>query len=209
LTNYEINIDKKDSNLLPNFCTSDDSSSSDSSDESTETSSDETKSSNLNRNETMFKVEKIVNKKFNKPKKFSKQEKKSQSKWIIYWNRYRRFVHSPRVHFFYDVMFYIIFLALFSYMILCEFNYLDISKEVFKKRSIVPINNNSLLIFSSNSSIIINEKDSNNSANDVYETTQIRTKSTITVPSWIEYLLIYWIFAFVTEEARQVSQLDF
>ena len=184
LTNYEINMDKKEANLVPLICRNEESSSSESSDESTDNEEPLTSSIISIDNDTRINTNEL--KKVNRTK-VSKQLKKKQTKWSTYWSRYKRFVDSPRVHFTYDAIFYIIFLALFSYMILCEFDYY-ISEDN-----------------KSNDTI-----ESNNSSNFNYsnQTTKI-TEKIVKTPSYIEYLLIFWVIAFIIEEIRQVCSYFF
>ncbi len=116
----------------------------------------------------------------NKPVKMMPNENKL-SRWSTYWDFYRRFVSSPRVHFVYDALFYVIFLMLFSYMVLCELSYYEtklVVDTVFNKSS-------------------------------AYNNTEKRMveKTVLKAPSFIEYLLIFWIFSFMMEEARQVRKL--
>ena len=113
LTNYEITIDKKESNLLPSFCLTETSSCSSSSDDSTDS---ELFKPELN---TFSSSKKAINQvgggAKKRAKKYTKKAKKKykQSKWTTYWNRYKRFLHSPYVHFIYDTIFSLLFLVLF------------------------------------------------------------------------------------------------
>ena len=105
------------------------------------------------------------------------------SKSRTYWNRYKSFVNSPRVHFINEAIFNTIFLIIFSYMMLCKFYYYERIDEDFMQ--------------SHNGSIFLNTS------------TQHMTEKEIRIvrmPTYIEYLLIYWIFSFIFEEARQVSR---
>ena len=45
--------------------------------------------------------------------------------------KYNFFIRSPRVHFFYDTLLFLLFLVLFSFTLLCKFNYCDYT--VFKE----------------------------------------------------------------------------
>ena len=195
-------MDKKEANLLPKLCTSynesSSSSSENSSDESTD-SEDEMKFYGSSRNE------------LKKPgaRKFQKRVKKKQTKWATYISRFKRFSNSPRVHFVYEKTFFVIFLLLFSYMILCEFTYYD-KEELFLQ------NETSLYSRMENSSfnsVLIsiesnNFNDSNSSSVDYIfnenSTSSRIIKEVVKKPSWVEYLLIYWMIALMAEEARQV-----
>lgn len=59
------------------------------------------------------------------------EKKPVPSRFRIYWKRYRYFIDSPRVHFFYETLFYSIFLGLFSYMLLCDFEYYENKTDLF------------------------------------------------------------------------------
>ena len=112
-------MDKKEASLVPHICRYDDTSSSESSEDDSSTENDDLSLyiNNLTNNTCESK-----NIKFSKK---SQNYKKKQSKWSTYWSRYKRFVDSPRVHFTYDSIFYLVFLTLFSYVILCEFSYYE------------------------------------------------------------------------------------
>ena len=92
-----------------------------------------------------------------------------------YWN----FILAPRSHFIYKYALFIVFLAVFSYFMLCVFRYDDY----------VPVYN------------------ANNSANS--NSTIIKTERIILAPHWIFYLLIFWIFAFAFNEVVEVINLIF
>lgn len=99
---------------------------------------------------------------------------KDYSALKIYWKRYRYFIDSPRVHFVYETFFYSIFLALFSFMLLCEFEYYQKKPQT-----------NTRFESTKNSTNYINEK----LAKD---------------PSYSEYVIIFWWVMYVIEELRQV-----
>jgi hypothetical protein len=171
-------MDKKEANLVPLVCRNEESSGSESSDESTD--NEEPTSINTDDNHLDACEFKNINR-----TKVSKQFKKKQTKWSTYWSRYKRFVDSPRVHFTYDAIFYIIFLTLFSYMILCEFEYFisenQSLNDLVEKSNVVNVS-------------IYNE--SNSLPNF--------SNKNVKMPSSIEYLLIFWVLAFIIEEIRQV-----
>ena len=113
----------------------------------------------------------------------SANEKK---KMTVYWKRYNSFIKSPKVHFFYDTLFYIIFLMMFSYMLLCDFNYYTITKEIIFTDEIRSFGN-STHAFSMNSTVITQKK--------------------VHAPNVIEYILVFWIVSFIFEEFNQVNGL--
>ena len=174
-------MDKKEANLLPNFCTSEDTSSSEE-DESSDNEDSQTETTND------FAIEPSSSPRVKRSKRKSM---KKQSKWTTYWNRYKRFVHSPRVHFVYDALFYFIFLILFSYMILCEFNYYEhIEVKVTK-----PLNQS----IDNKQNLSVHEL---NNVNGSF-VSNVEQRRVLKKPSLIEYLLIYWMFSFALEEFRQ------
>lgn len=200
-------MDKKEANLLPRFCTTyDDSSSSDgSSDESTD--SEEPRMYRMD-NSVSKNLDSVDGKTAARSKRTNKKIKKKQSKWSTYWSRYKRFVHSPRVHFVYDAVFYIVFLMLFNYMILCEFNYYE--EEIVDYNT---LNEHGSHRYARSVNITTQSplNSTNRTNNEFYQKFNSSIKNTeigkikkVKLPSWIEYLLIYWIFAFMAEEARQV-----
>lgn len=174
-------MEKKEANLLPRFCSNEDSSSS-----SDEETSDESVDGKISR---FHDINKVEYRSIRRSKKSGRTKRKSIV--ATYWDRFKHFVKSPRVHFVYDAFCFSLFLLLFSYMILCEFTYYE---NVLIE---VPIN-------------MINSSFINNSSNLSAPLPQIpitekQMVKEIKKPSFIEYVLIYWMFAFMAEEARQVS----
>lgn len=90
----------------------------------------------------------------------------------VYIKRYKNFVNSPRVHFVFDASFFIIFLMLFSYMMLCKFTFEE--------------------------EVEIRNKSTNESSSDAGQVVMIKT-----VPSFIEYFLLFWVVSLFIEEGRQ------
>ena len=280
MANYEINMDKKEAHLLPHFCRSGESGSSSSS--SSNASSEEESSDNeeysrqrfsSNERNSLAREDSMRSRRSNMPRR---SKKIKQSKWSTYWNRYKRFLQSPRVHFVYDATFYLIFLLFFSYIILCEFGFYEVIEEtteiapvtdaidltdnndytttfppeLYSTTTIVTAENFSYLLrdFATSSSSFTTSspglattsfKLNSNTSYKVKKSVVHRksggggsrrsptlnsTASTVTtgdvqkitteerrirLPSWMEYLLIYWMFAFMAEEARQVRTLEF
>lgn len=196
-------MDKKEANLLPRFCTSynDSSSSEESSDESAE-SDNETKYYGLQKKDSNI----------SGIRKLQKKVKKKQSKWTTYTSRFKRFCNSPRVHFVYEKTFFVVFLMLFSYMILCEFTYYDQVELIqndtqqITARSFVnaTTENFTNVPFINNPSSIINQSMINDNLEPDNITFVKIIKKVVKRPSWVEYLLIYWMFALLAEEGRQV-----
>jgi hypothetical protein len=255
LSNNEVDDrEQKEAYLLPKFCTNyESSSSSNSSGESSEDDDsididfdDSSKSFmsdqglskmshsgdgvcqiNLSSSHHFNDLSVSMSKSLKKKNKKMNKKKKRKTKWSTYWSRYECFARSPRVHFFYDAFFYLIFLMMFNYMILCEFNYYDdhnensnhdyLRKESYMFNSMLPNNN-------SNETLTKNSRNfySNISLVDVYNISTYddynifphKNSSTnnknhgnnpkINQPSKIEILLIYWMFGFIAEELRQV-----
>lgn len=211
LANNQVDDDKKDAHLMPRCCRKDDSSSSSEGDSSDDDSTDTDNESNFYNEfesvtSTMYETNlshKLSTKMVTAPKKFKKKKKYvRRSKWSTYVNRYLDFVQSPRVHFVNDTIFYMIFLMLFNYMILCEFNYYE-TVDAY-----LPINSTETESFE-NQTVIENNSttDANQTIEYVTIGPQLFEKVQIVQlkqPSIIEYILMYWIFCFIAEEVRQV-----
>ncbi len=97
-----------------------------------------------------------------------------------YWNRYLRFVASPKVVFFYESVFYLAFLALFSYVLLCKFNYNSDDAD-----SIEPNMTTSLLFRNSSDNELADDKLAGS------------------MPSFSEFFLIFWVISFIVDEIYQ------
>ncbi len=80
-------------------------------------------------------------------------------------------------------------LILPSYMMLCEFTYYEKVKELVEVDEL--FNQSETLI----SSMIFRNN----------RTYMYMTRNRVKSPSWIEYLLVFWAFAFLVEEIRQVQ----
>ena len=139
----------------------------------------------------------------NEAKKFIINNKRSISQvrnqevklsWLrTYINRYKNFIKSPRVHFINEAIFNILFLMLFSYVMLCEFNYYEMSSSENRYSE----NSTNLTTLSSDGGSV---GGSVGGDDDVKISLIRKVKS----PTIYEYVLIYWVIAFVVEEARQV-----
>ena len=101
----------------------------------------------------------------------------------IYWKRYQSFTESPKVHFFYDTIFYATFLLIFSYMLLCDFNYYKLVEE----RLFLEENTTANFSQSQEGPLI--------------------TVRAVQTPTFIEYLVTFWIISFFFEELNQVRTL--
>ena len=97
----------------------------------------------------------------------------------VYLKRYKNFVTSPKVHFIFDAVFFTFFLLLFSYFMLCEFTLFKEEDDDFSGRNV---------------SVILQSN-----------TTRIHTDQTKTIskPSRIEFVLLFWIISLLVEEMRQ------
>ena len=224
LANKEIDKDKKEANLLPKMCrNNEDSSSSSSSSSSSGSSSDESADTddanktyasdfNIKRSENFDKsYSKMLTKKQNekKPKSYTRS-----TKIATFCKRYKSFIRSPRVHFVNDAIFYVIFLMIFNYMILCEFNYfehfedslsIDLNSSINLSATLEPDFVNKPLLVANISKIIeeeyLNLTTESLNFSDNSEKLNYRIKG----PSKIEFMLIFWMITFVAEEARQVK----
>jgi hypothetical protein len=194
-------MDKKEANLLPKFCTSYNDSSSSSSDDSSDDTTDSDNEPKFYSNQRRASGKSTTS-------KTQKRVKKKQTRWATYASRFKRFSNSPRVHFVYEKTFFVVFLLLFSYMILCEFTYYEKIETYILD---IPMKNSTF-----NSSTLestkteANNTASNETLNYYYEedydnSTALKIiKEVVKKPSWVEYLLIYWMIALMAEEARQV-----
>ena len=113
--------------------------------------------------------------------KFDSTDDKTNSKQTTsefnYIERYKHFISSPKICFLYETIFFHIFLILFSYMLLCEFQFEPPKKE---------INISSNLTY--------------NNSNGYQEVDNTRN-----FPQFIEFLLLFWIFTYIIDELRQVN----
>lgn len=223
MTTNEINADTREARIIPLICLNkEDSSSSSSSDSSgPDDSSDEIDPPTPTANSTEDSHSNDSRCKGGRRKPTKHKRKKRQSKWTTYWSRYKHFVQSPCVHFVYDALFYVVFLFLFSYMILCEFTYFE-EVEVWEEvridryaRSVTTQEGNY-----TNETVWKNYTSTTSTTTTMKSTTTNQIKNSVSPvddkimklvshvvvkkPSWIEWLLIYWMFAFAAEEARQV-----
>ncbi len=129
-----------------------------------------------------------------------------------YLTRYKNFMNAPKVHFFYDSVTivnsdifiyeiycnlffastqvsYFVFLVFFSYMLLCDFKYAEYVDVT------IPPSNSSL--------------NSTDNTTDLSENIGTRVKMLKVVqPSWLQYLLVFWVFTILCEELRQVIPLS-
>lgn len=124
------------------------------------------------------------------PDSAMRDEELKKNIFEIYWNRYTSFIAAPKVHFVYETIFYFLFLLLFSYVILCEFNYTGMVTQIQEINTTLYSNSSSLF---------------NNGSSRVEEIT-VRQ---IIGPSIAEWLLIFWVFSFIFDEAHQVKPVLF
>jgi hypothetical protein len=111
----------------------------------------------------------------------------------LYAVRYSRFIKSPRICFIYDTFFYLVFLLLFSYMLLCDFNYYD--QELSKTTTATSLPNVTLI--------------SNNFTNYTRKRLLLNTFTVnphVSHPSSLEWLLLLWIITYIIDEIRQVEE---
>ncbi len=133
--------------------------------------------------------------------------------------KYQNFMYAPRTHFVYKTVsklfcfkicffnslsskyiqkgFYIIFLMLYSYLLLCKFEYYDpdtIDLPTNCTNDLSEIANNLTNLTGSQNSWSSGEK------------TGCRE---IMGQSWLEYLLCFWVFSFFCQELGQVNKLLF
>jgi hypothetical protein len=210
-------MDKKQKSLLPRCCGFNDDSSSNisSSNESCDESDCSLYYDTNNTGNGNDLPSSIISIKNNSTKRIRKRikkrkikKKKCQSKWKTYCQHYKQFVNSPCVHFVYDAFFYIIFLMLFSYMVLCEFTYYDNNDELNKE-----IGSNMNDSLATNVSFIFNHQNGTNQSHtspsiDNFVDIEEEPERVIKKPALIEYILIYWMISLIIDEIRQVSLIN-
>lgn len=120
------------------------------------------------------------------PDSAMRDEELKKNIFEVYWNRYTSFIAAPKVHFVYETIFYFLFLVLFSYVILCEFNYTGMVAETQ----------------------LINKTFLDNSTSFYHNISSklepIMVKKVIG-PSIAEWLLMFWVFSFIFDEVHQVN----
>lgn len=133
----------------------------------------------------------------------------------LYHKRYTSFINSPRVCFIYETFFYTIFLVIFSYMLLCNFEYYvrnDQNKddvEVFNESKLVenkylPFNNHTDF----NSTTSFEDLNSTDVGLDAKSAVVVSGTRQIAAVSLCEYILYFWILTFIAEECRQVNEFN-
>ena len=102
----------------------------------------------------------------------------------IYFNRYRSFMHSPKVHFVYEELFFVFFLALFTWVLLFDFKYYETITTT--------IETNFTNITENSTSFVTSQL-------ETIEAKQVKA------PSVLEWILIFWVLSYVFDEIHQVS----
>ena len=102
-----------------------------------------------------------------------------------YSERYKSFINSPHVHFVYETFFYILFLLLFSIIMLSKFNYYEDVNES-------PASFNS-------------SEDSFNSSDLLVSFMKKPMHKRLAKPSQLEYVLIAWVLSYLIDEIFQVQ----
>ena len=120
--------------------------------------------------------------------------KRLKSKIKTYLKRYEYFIKSPKTRFLYDTLFYMTFLSIYSYMLLCEFSYFE--EENFLPNSKEANSSNDEI---SNSTLINNIDNSSISFRSVDDSNRSATS-----PKIIEYIITIWVLSFFAEEIKQV-----
>ncbi len=105
----------------------------------------------------------------------TENELKSNS-WQQFCIKYRNFMYSPRSHFVYETIFYLIFLLLFSYYMLCKFKFEWHCDSIAISQSNFTMN----------------------------RTKDICINRVVEKPIWIDYLLVAWVFSLMCHELNQV-----
>ena len=140
------------------------------------------------------------------PKIHPLREKKNSK--IKYFEKYWNFILSPRSHFVYETVltkswnfvfklkikffilfrkaFFLIFLMIFSYLMLCEFRFYVNTKN--KKN-----------VFTNSTAASLTDLLANNKT-----LSTLPAPKSISNPNWIEYVVIFWVFSFACQEIFQV-----
>lgn len=125
---------------------------------------------------------------------------KNENKLEDFKIKWKNFIRSPRSHFIYDTLSYFIFLLIFSYFMLSEFEFV--------------IRNNCNLNLTDSSNAIVEVEDnkrliSNNLTKSANKRLTSSTSSCrdyiIKQPILIEYILDVWVFSFFVREITQVN----
>ncbi len=117
-------------------------------------------------------------------------EEKKKSFIQIYWSRLKGFLNAPKVHFVYEESFFVFFLVLFSYVLLCEFNYYGYESEEIKSTTIQNDENSTISLL-----------------NFTEESKEMSTMKKIIGPSIAEWILMFWVFSFIFDELFQVMNV--
>lgn len=104
------------------------------------------------------------------------------------------FCASPRGHFTTDSVSYLIFLAIFSYFLMC--NHLFYEKIETSFEPVINLTNSSIDILSNNTTYL-NET-------ELKFPESVKNSKRIAKLPFLEYVLVIWITAFIFEELNQV-----
>ncbi len=100
-----------------------------------------------------------------------------------YFSRYSSFFHAPKIQFIYEHLFFVYFLMLFSYTLLCKLSYNDDGNYTENNQTSSYLTTKNITIGGS-----INE-------NDI---------KPISTPVWQEWFLCVWILGMIYDELIQV-----
>jgi hypothetical protein len=120
--------------------------------------------------------------------------KRAKLKIKTYLKRYEYFIKSPKTRFLYDTLFYMTFLSIYSYMLLCEFSYFE--EEIFLQNSIEANSSNEEI----DNLTLINNNDNNTIGFRSFDD----SNRSATSPKLIEYIITIWVLSFFVEEMKQV-----
>jgi hypothetical protein len=127
-----------------------------------------------------------------KTQKASDEEPQPKLCLQTYWSRLKAFWSSPKVHFVYEESFFVFFLILFSYVLLCEFTY-----HAYDREPPVEMTTAEEATFNSSAELFTSRADSSEAMG--------LAKRRIG-PSISEYVLMFWVFTFVVDEMVQVTE---
>lgn len=113
-------------------------------------------------------------------------EKETRRNWCLtYWKQYYKSITSPYFRYFLHFAFYLVFLIMFSYMMLCDYSFLTTIKTTISKTR-------------------VEYNATSNTSNLIEEWSEIEEIVVRRNLSWVQYLIIIWIFSFAFEEIRQM-----
>lgn len=134
-------------------------------------------------------------------------EKKSK---ISYRKAYLKYVTSPKMCFCYETFFFFLFLGLFSYVLLCEFDFKQAeTSNLESNSSIYNARDNNFTNFTNETTLLTNSSNFtlNFSSSEIKPQSKTITKNFLNMPGLAEIFLAFWVFTFLINEIIQVCRL--